>query len=150
MAAWRSEIISQSAAAGTGATLTNAGRTLHQGLELATQLDMLDMVKGPNPNEDVLFKVNFTWVADAEFRGARNSNLGCISLTPAERANVNRWLASCTVIPERTNNHAWFTATNQAARASGTWTMRGLSTGRSFAAKTRLTASASSALAPSP
>lgn len=37
-------------------------------------------------------------------------------LTPAERTNVNRWLASCTVFPERENNHAWFTATNQAAR----------------------------------
>lgn len=37
-------------------------------------------------------------------------------LTPHERGNVNRWLASCTVVPERTNNHAWFTAVNQAAR----------------------------------
>ncbi len=38
------------------------------------------------------------------------------ALTTRERANVNRWLASCTKIPERTNNHAWFTAVNQAAR----------------------------------
>lgn len=37
-------------------------------------------------------------------------------LTPQERANVNKWLASCTVVPERENNHAWFTATNQACR----------------------------------
>ncbi len=37
-------------------------------------------------------------------------------LTAEERANVNRWLASCTVVPERTNNHAWFTAVNQATR----------------------------------
>jgi hypothetical protein len=37
-------------------------------------------------------------------------------LSAQERANVNRWLASCTVVPERTNNHAWFTAVNQAAR----------------------------------
>jgi hypothetical protein len=33
-----------------------------------------------------------------------------------ERANVNQWLASCTVVPERENNHAWFHATNQACR----------------------------------
>lgn len=37
-------------------------------------------------------------------------------LSPRERGNVNRWLASCTVVPERTNNHAWFTAVNQATR----------------------------------
>ena len=29
---------------------------------------------------------------------------------------MQNWLASCTIIPERTNNHAWFTALNQAAR----------------------------------
>src|SRR6478672_5907207 len=27
-------------------------------------------------------------------------------LTAQERANVNKWLASCTIIPERDNNHA--------------------------------------------
>ncbi len=37
-------------------------------------------------------------------------------LSAQERTNVNRWLASCTVVPERTNNHAWFTAVNQATR----------------------------------
>lgn len=37
-------------------------------------------------------------------------------LKPQERANINKWLASCTVIPEHTNNHAWFTAVNQATR----------------------------------
>ena len=33
-----------------------------------------------------------------------------------ERANVQDWLASCTSVPERDNNHAWFHCTNQAAR----------------------------------
>jgi hypothetical protein len=37
-------------------------------------------------------------------------------LSPQARANINRWLTSCTVVPERTNNHAWFTAVNQATR----------------------------------
>src|SRR5687767_2219518 len=37
-------------------------------------------------------------------------------LTPQQRTNVQNWLASCTIIPERANNHAWFTALNQAAR----------------------------------
>jgi len=39
-------------------------------------------------------------------------------LTSSERANINKWLASCTQVPERENNHAWFTAINQAARLS--------------------------------
>ncbi|MBW3553174.1 MAG: DUF2264 domain-containing protein, partial [Gemmatimonadetes bacterium] len=37
-------------------------------------------------------------------------------LTSRERANVQEWLASCTVLPERTNNHAWFHCLNQSAR----------------------------------
>jgi hypothetical protein len=37
-------------------------------------------------------------------------------LSAQERANVNKWLASCTIIPERDNNHAWFHALNQACR----------------------------------
>jgi hypothetical protein len=37
-------------------------------------------------------------------------------LTASQRASLNRWLASCTVVPERVSNHAWFTAINQASR----------------------------------
>lgn len=39
-------------------------------------------------------------------------------LTSGERANIQKWLASCTQVPERENNHAWFSAINQAARIS--------------------------------
>ncbi|QOY85588.1 DUF2264 domain-containing protein [Paludibaculum fermentans] len=38
------------------------------------------------------------------------------ALTVAERENVQRWLASCTVREVRYNNFAWFTAVNQAVR----------------------------------
>jgi hypothetical protein len=37
-------------------------------------------------------------------------------LTTGERANVQAWLASCTSVPERDNNHAWFHCINQSAR----------------------------------
>jgi Fe(3+) dicitrate transport protein len=84
---FQNQIISQSAAGGTGATLTNAGRTRHQGIEFATKLDMLDLVTGQNPNEDIFFQLNYTWVADAEFRGTRNSSLSQISLLPGEALN---------------------------------------------------------------
>lgn len=33
-----------------------------------------------------------------------------------QRTNINAWLSSCTQVPERTSNHAWFTANNQAMR----------------------------------
>src|SRR5688572_12052317 len=46
----------------------------------------------------------------------RMGNEFVAKLTPQERTNVQNWLASCTIIPERQNNHAWFTALNQAAR----------------------------------
>ncbi|CAN5679737.1 hypothetical protein BH20ACI3_BH20ACI3_10990 [soil metagenome] len=38
------------------------------------------------------------------------------TLTSQERANIQAWLASCTGIPERDNNYAWFSAINQATR----------------------------------
>jgi Fe(3+) dicitrate transport protein len=74
---FQNNIISQSLAGGTGATLTNAGRTKHRGIEFASKLDLLDMVTGPNKNDDIIFDVNYTWVAQAEFRGIRNSSLNC-------------------------------------------------------------------------
>src|SRR5437667_8687442 len=37
-------------------------------------------------------------------------------LTPVQRTNIQKWLASCTQVPERKNNHAWFSACNQACR----------------------------------
>lgn len=37
-------------------------------------------------------------------------------LTPAQRTNIQAWLASCTQHPVRSNNWAWFTAVNQAVR----------------------------------
>lgn len=37
-------------------------------------------------------------------------------LKSEDRHNIQKWLASCTVFPERSNNHAWFSAVNQASR----------------------------------
>jgi hypothetical protein len=37
-------------------------------------------------------------------------------MTAPQRANVQNWLASCTRVPVRDNNWAWFTALNQAVR----------------------------------
>ena len=39
-----------------------------------------------------------------------------VAFTPQERTDIQKWLASCTQVPERKTNHAWFTAINQGAR----------------------------------
>jgi Fe(3+) dicitrate transport protein len=84
---FQNQIISQSLAGGSGATNTNGGRTRHRGIEVATKIDVLDMVSGPNRDQDILFDINYTWVADAEFRGTRNSALSCNPLAAGGNNN---------------------------------------------------------------
>ena len=83
------QIISQSAAGGTGATLTSAGSTLHRGLEFATRMDLLDAFTGQDPIQDITLDVNFTWVAEAEFTGNRDSSITGSALLPGEPAVVS-------------------------------------------------------------
>ncbi len=83
------QIISQSAAGGTGATLTSAGETRHRGIEVATKLDLLDAVTGRNDKQDIIFDVNYTWIAESEFVGTRVSSLcpatgACPAILPGE------------------------------------------------------------------
>ena len=86
---FQNQIVSQSVAGGVGATLTNAGRTAHQGIEFATKLDLLDAATGQNKNEDIIFDLNYTWVAQAEFRGTRSSSITGAALLPGEAAVVS-------------------------------------------------------------
>ncbi|HSA87896.1 MAG TPA: TonB-dependent receptor, partial [Nitrospira sp.] len=83
------QIISQSVAGGVGATLTSAGSTQHRGAEVAAQMDILDAVTGRNDDEDVTVDLNYTWVAQAEFTGARNSSITGAALLPGEPAVFN-------------------------------------------------------------
>ncbi|MBI4401314.1 MAG: TonB-dependent receptor [Nitrospirae bacterium] len=85
---FQNQIISQSVAGGVGATLTNAGRTRHKGIEFATKLDLLDMVTGQNRDQDIIFDINYTWVAQAEFKGIRNSSITGSALLPGEKPTV--------------------------------------------------------------
>jgi Fe(3+) dicitrate transport protein len=82
------EIISQSAAGGVGSTLTSAGDTRHRGIEFASKLDLLDAFTGLNKDQDIILDLNYTWIAEAEFTGSRNTSLGCISLLQQERASM--------------------------------------------------------------
>ncbi|MCP9462263.1 MAG: TonB-dependent receptor [Nitrospira sp.] len=83
------QIITQSVAGGVGATLTNAGRTQHRGAEVATQIDLWDAVTGRDDKQDVTFDFNYTWVAQANFRGTRNSSLGAAALLPGEPTTLS-------------------------------------------------------------
>lgn len=86
---FQNQIVAQSVAGGVGATLTNAGRTRHKGIEFAVKADVLDMVAGENRNHDVIVDVNYTWVAQAEFKGIRNSNITGSALLPGEATTVS-------------------------------------------------------------
>ncbi len=86
---FQNQIISQSVAGGAGATNTNAGRTAHTGIEFGVKMDLLDLAKGPNKNEDITLDINYTWLGQAEFRGTRNSNIGGAALLPGESAIFN-------------------------------------------------------------
>lgn len=83
------QIISQSAAGGTGATLTSAGETRHRGIEFGTKFDLLDAVTGRNDKQDIMLDMNYTWIAESEFIGTRNSSITGTALLPGEAAIVS-------------------------------------------------------------
>lgn len=69
---YENQIVPASLAGGVGATLTNGGETLQQGLELLTRVDT-GILRGSRHN--LYFRVAYTWVPTAEFRGARFSSV---------------------------------------------------------------------------
>ena len=66
------QIVPASAAGGAGATLTSAGRTLHQGAELLATLDRANLF-GTGWNGWT--RLAWTWLADASYLGVRNSTV---------------------------------------------------------------------------
>ena len=62
------QIIPASLAGGSGATLTSAGQTLHQGLELAAQLDGAGLL---GTAHNVYLRGAYTYLPTARFEGAR-------------------------------------------------------------------------------
>ena len=69
---FENQVISASLAGGQGATLTNAGETLHQGAELLLQLDSRELLA---TTYNAFWRAAYTWLADAEFRGRRYSGV---------------------------------------------------------------------------
>jgi Fe(3+) dicitrate transport protein len=69
---YENQIVPASLAGGIGATLTNGGQTLHQGLELRAQIDSAPITRSAH---DVYFRFAYTYLPVAEFAGRRFSNI---------------------------------------------------------------------------
>jgi len=69
---YENQIIPASVAGGLGATLTNAGETLHQGFELSARVDT-GVLRGSRHN--FYTQVAYTFLPTAEFAGARLSSI---------------------------------------------------------------------------
>ena len=69
---YENQIIPASVAGGVGATLTNAGETRHQGIELGAQIDTGAMLRSEH---DVRFRVAYTALPEAKFAGTRLSSI---------------------------------------------------------------------------
>jgi Fe(3+) dicitrate transport protein len=69
---FENQIVPASVAGGSGATLTSAGETLQQGLELAGEVRSNAFVDWP---VDLFTRLSYTWLADAEYAGERFSSI---------------------------------------------------------------------------
>ena len=69
---YENQVVPASLAGGVGATLTNGGATLHQGLELRAQLDSAPIMRSAH---DVYFRLSYTYLPVAEFSGSRFSSI---------------------------------------------------------------------------
>lgn len=68
---FENQIVPASVAGGSGATLTSAGETIHQGLEA-----LLDTNAALGAGLDGYARLAWTWLPDAEYRGTRTSSVG--------------------------------------------------------------------------
>lgn len=78
---YENQIVPATIAGGAGATLTNGGETLHQGVELSGRIDSAALF---GTQRNVFAKVAWTWIPTAEFIGTRFSSIagsGKVSVT---------------------------------------------------------------------
>ena len=76
---YENQVVPASLAGGAGATLTNAGETLHQGLEASLRADSAPLFRSAH---NVFLRAAFTWLPVAEFRGARWSGIPGFATVP--------------------------------------------------------------------
>lgn len=69
---YENQIVPASLAGGVGATLTNGGETLHQGLEFSARIDTGTIIRSEH---NVYFRTAYTYLPEAEFTGTRLSSI---------------------------------------------------------------------------
>jgi Fe(3+) dicitrate transport protein len=69
---YENQVVPASLAGGVGATLTNGGETLHQGVEVRAQLDSAPILDSAH---DVYLRLSYTYLPVAEFTGTRYSSI---------------------------------------------------------------------------
>ena len=79
---YKNQIVPASLAGGVGATLTNGGRTLQQGMEFIGQIDSGPILRSAH---NFYVRTAYTWIPVAEFRGVRFS-----SVSPTTSVTGNR------------------------------------------------------------
>lgn len=69
---FENQVVPASIAGGQGATLTNGGETLHQGIELAARIDGGTILRS---SHNVYLRTAYTYLPEAKFVGSRFSNI---------------------------------------------------------------------------
>lgn len=89
------QIVPASVAGGVGATLTSAGETRHTGAELSLRFSLREA--GVMQSDDIFFRTAITYVWEAEYVGARFSNIsgfGGVSVSGNRLPYAPEWIAS--------------------------------------------------------
>ncbi|MBY0493873.1 MAG: TonB-dependent receptor [Cyanobacteria bacterium] len=76
---YQNQIVPASLAGGVGATLTNGGKTLHQGVELGLRADSAGLIGG---RHNIFTRVAYTALPTARFTGIRYSSVAGFSQVP--------------------------------------------------------------------
>jgi Fe(3+) dicitrate transport protein len=94
---YENQIVPASLAGGVGATLTNGGQTLHQGLELSGRIDTGTIV---DSHHNVYGRVAYTYLPTARFTGTRFSGVpgfGSVSVAGNRLPYAPRQIVTATV-----------------------------------------------------
>ena len=78
---YENQIVPASLAGGVGATLTNGGETVHQGVELSVRADSAAL---RSSRHNLYAQVAYTWIPLAEFTGTRFSSVPGFSTVPVQ------------------------------------------------------------------
>jgi Fe(3+) dicitrate transport protein len=90
------QIVPQSVAGGSGAALTSAGETLHQGFELLARASAKD-ARWLTTGDDVYARLSITYLTDASFEGVRLSSVagfGAVSVAGNRLPYAPEWIVS--------------------------------------------------------